>query len=49
MKGEVKTILKRKEKRAKSVQKSKVSNIVIMSDSDDTKEKIYSALMQNKY
>ena len=38
IKGEVKTVLQRGEKRAKSVQKPKVSNIVIMGDSDDTKE-----------
>ena len=39
MKGEVKTILKRGEKRAKSVQKPKiVTNIIITGDSDDTKE-----------
>ena len=37
MKGEVKTVLKRGEKRTKSVQKTK-SNILIMGDSDDTKE-----------
>ena len=39
MKGEVKTVLKRGEKRAKSVQKPKmVTNIIISGDSDDTKE-----------
>jgi len=38
MKGEVKTVLKRGEKRASSVQKPLVSNIVIMGDSDDNKE-----------
>ena len=39
MKGEVKTVLQRGEKRTKSVQKPKVkSNIIIMGDSDDTKE-----------
>ena len=39
MKGEVKTVLKRGEKRAKSVQKPKiVTNIIITGDSDDTKE-----------
>ena len=39
MKGEVKTVLNRGEKRNKSVQKPKIkTNIVIMGDSDDTKE-----------
>ena len=39
MKGEVKTVLNRGEKRNKSVQKPKVkTNIIIMGDSDDTKE-----------
>ena len=38
MKGEVKTVLVRGEKRNKSVQKPVVSNIVIMGDSDDTKD-----------
>ena len=39
IKGEVKTILQRGEKRAQSVQKPKVqTNIVIMGDSDDTKD-----------
>ena len=38
MKGEVKTILTRGEKRNKSVQPKVKTNIVIMGDSDDTKE-----------
>ena len=39
MKGEIKTVLTRGEKRAKSVQKPKIkSNIIITGDSDDTKE-----------
>ena len=39
MKGEVKTVLNRGEKRAKSVQKPKIiTNIIITGDSDDTKE-----------
>ena len=39
MKGDVKTVLNRGEKRAQSLQKPKVqTNILIMGDSDDTKE-----------
>ena len=38
IKGEVKTVLAKGQKRAKSVQKPETSNIVIMGDSDDTKE-----------
>ena len=39
MKGEVKTVINRGEKRNKSVQKPKIkTNIVIMGDSDDTKD-----------
>ena len=38
MKGEVKKVFEKGQKRAKSVQKPVVSNIVIMGDSDDTKE-----------